>query len=78
MEGLFTGGIIFEYIGVITKWLISFLKSILFNKKRKSFEELCGNPDKKSDEDLLLQGISNRFVGAITIVILVTIVYMLV
>lgn len=67
---MFIGSYLFEFVGVLFKWLIQYPLSIIKPKKIKSFKEIWNGEDQELN-DMFLHGISNVFLGVIIIAIFI-------
>lgn len=71
---MFYGSYIFEFFGVLFKWLLQFPIYLFKRIKIKSFTEIWSGP--KSDNGAnganeLMYGVSNIFLGAVVIAVLI-------
>jgi hypothetical protein len=63
---MFIGSFLFEFVGVLFKWLFQFPLSIIKHSKIRSFKVIWNGEDKEPN-DIFLHGISNIFLGVIII-----------
>ena len=67
---MFIGSYIFEFLGVLAKWVIQFPICFILKRKRKSFIEIWDGPPSVDGADNLMYGFSNVFVGVIVLIAL--------
>jgi hypothetical protein len=68
---MFVGSYLFEFIGVLFKWLLQYPLSLIFKIKIKSFKEIWDGPENSEASNTLLYGFSNILVGALIIAIFI-------
>lgn len=65
------GSIIFEFIGAFAKWLSYALINKIKGKKIIAFREIWSGRKDTQHSDLLMQGVSNIFLGIIVVMSIV-------
>jgi len=70
MESIF-GSVFFEFIGAFIKWLYYLVVNAFRGKKIPGFMSLWIGRKKSNHSDLLMQGVSNIFLGIISTVLLI-------
>jgi len=69
------GGIFFDYIGAIIRWIYGTIWRTIANKSKFKFSEYVNGPENSDDWfDATGHSTVNRFVGMITIVVIVILI----
>lgn len=68
---MFYGSYIFEFFGVLFKWLLQFPIYHFKKIKIKSFTEIWNGPKSDNGANELIYGVSNIFLGAAVIAFLI-------
>lgn len=68
------GSYLFEFLGVLAKWVVNLLVSLFNGKKPKSFSEIWNGEKDFSPSELLLYGFINTVLGAGVLFIVIEII----
>ena len=68
---MFFGSYIFEFIGVVVRFLIQFLMHFFNDKKNKTFKELWDGPDTEDPLNSISHGLVNIIIGFTVLMIFV-------
>ena len=60
---MFWGSVIFEFFGVLCRYIYQFVTSVFTKKKLKTFIELWKGPDQEDPVNILSYGVSNILIG---------------
>ena len=68
---MFWGSFVFEFIGVLIRFLLQYLMHVFFRQELKSFKELWNGPDQEDPINLVSYGFSNILIGFCALMVFV-------
>ena len=74
MEGTFIGSIVFEFIGVLFKWIFYYLRGKIKGNKVYKFKEVWNGRKNKNFKEELEYGVSNIVLGMVIIIVVIIII----
>jgi hypothetical protein len=68
---MFIGSYIFEFVGVLFKWVVQYPFSLFTKMRIRSFKEIWDGTESLVSSNTLMYGSSNVFLGALIIALLI-------